>query len=129
MLVHATLRHRENLVIYAFHIHNLYKVIIQISYLLNYLHTSAYDYLFCNVQALAVRIQIANQINIRMEFVRLGSVHAERAVTYVPERPHFVEKRMPQVPRLQKMMAKTMPNVKYVNTIFNFVFGSWCLAQ
>ena len=56
----------------------------------------------------------------------MESVHAERAVTYVPERPHSVEKRMPQVPRLQKMMAKTMPNVKYVNTIFNFVFGSWC---
>ena len=59
----------------------------------------------------------------------MESVHAERAVTYVPERPHFVEKRMPQVPRLQKMMAKTMPIVKYVNTAFNFVFGSWCFTD
>ena len=64
----------------------------------------------------------AHQTQIRMECVTLflGIVHAERARTNVPERPHFVEKRVNQVPR-RHQRKKTMPIVKYVNTLFNFI--------
>ena len=67
---------------------------------------------------------IANQhqthLTVSINPMVLGSVHAERSITNVPERPHFVEKRANQVPRLQQR-TKTMPIVKYVNILFNFI--------
>ena len=64
--------------------------------------------------------KINTHLTVSIMTMVLQSVHAERKITNVPERPHFVEKRVNQVPRLQQR-TETTPVVKYANILFSFI--------
>ena len=77
-------------------------------------------YYFCNVIFSfcinsAPRIQIAQQVQPRMEFAPVGCVHVEQPVQYVPERHQLVIKQLPKLLRL--LLVQQMLVAMYV-TIF-----------
>ena len=82
--------------------------------------------LFCNVNFSssinsAPQIQIAQQVQPRMECAPVGSVHVEQLVQYVPERPQLVIKYLPKVPRL--LLAHQMLVVMYVAIFLTSMFS------
>ena len=66
------------------------------------------------------RIQIAQHLQPRMGYALGEYVHVERLVPYAPELPHFVEKRIPPVPKLQLRMEQQMLIVRYANIFYYF---------
>ena len=72
------------------------------------------NFLFCINSA--PRIQIAQQVQPRMECAPAGSVHVEQPVQYVPEGHHIVIKQLPKVLRL--LLAQQMLVVMYVTVFF-----------
>ena len=87
------------------------------------------QYYLCNVNFSfcinsAARIQIAQQVQPRMEFAPVGCVHVDQPVQYVPERHQLVIQTLPKLLRL--LLVQQLLVVMYVtiNLISIAMFSS-----
>ena len=79
------------------------------------------QYYLCNVNFSfcinsAAQIQIAPQVQPRMECAPVGCVHVEQPAQYVPEQPQLVIRPLPKLLRLS--LAQQMLVVMYVTIFF-----------